>query len=79
MLRLSVTLISLLLTIILPWWLSLLILLGLVLAWPWYYEAVFLVLVYDLIYGNDYFWLTMAIIIIIPMIEELKKRLYVFS
>ncbi|MCX6712302.1 MAG: hypothetical protein NT041_01260 [Candidatus Vogelbacteria bacterium] len=50
-----------------------------VFLWPWYDEAVLLALVYDLLYGSTSFWLTIAIILVIPLVEELKKRLYVFS
>ena len=77
--RFSLTLLALLLAVILPWWASLILLLFLIFFFPWYYEAVILTLVYELIYGSGHFWLTMAIIIAIPLSEWLKKRLYVFS
>ena len=77
--RLSLTLLALLLVIILPWWASGLVLLWLVFLYPWYYEALLLALVYDLLYGSGIFWLTIAMLIIVPFAEELKKRLYVFN
>ena len=77
--RLSLTLLSILLTIILPWWASGFVLLLFVFLFPWYYEAVLGALIYDLLYGSAGFWLTMAVLIIVPLAEELKKKLYVFS
>lgn len=77
--RISLTLIAFLLVLILPWWGSILFLFFLAFLFPWYYEAIILVLVYELLYGTGYFGLTITITILIPLIEELKKRLYVFS
>ena len=78
-LRLSLTLLSLLLVIILPWWASGFILLWLIFLYPWYYEALLVALIYDLLYGSNIFWLTLAMLVIIPLAEEFKKRLYVFN
>ena len=78
-LRLSLTILFFRLVIILPWWANALILLLFIFFFPWYYEAVPLVLIYDLLYSSGNFWLTIAILIMIPLVEELKKRLYVFS
>ncbi|MFA6253651.1 MAG: hypothetical protein WC640_00095 [Candidatus Paceibacterota bacterium] len=78
-LRLSFALLSIILVTFLPWWASALILLLSVFIFPWYYEAVLSVLVYDLLYGSGIFWLTIITLFIIPLIEELKKRLYVFN
>ncbi len=77
--RFNLTLLALLLVIILPWWASGFILLLFVFLFPWYYEIVFLALVYDLLYGSTVFWLTIAALIVVPLIEELKTRLYVFN
>ena len=78
-LRLSLTFLSFLLVIVLPWWASGLVLLLLVFLFPWYYEVVLSALIYDLLYGSGTFWLTISLLIIVPLIEEIKKRLYVFS
>ena len=77
--RLSLTLLALLLAIILPWWASGFILLLFIFLYPWYYEAVLVMLVYELLYGTGTFWLSLALLLIIPLIEALKKRLYVFN
>ena len=77
--RLSLTFLSILLVIILPWWASGFVLLLFVFLFPWYYEAVLAALIYDLLYGSAGFWLTLIILIIVPLAEELKKKLYVFS
>ena len=77
--RLSLTLLVLLLAIILPWWASGFILLLFIFLYPWYYEAVLVMLVYELLYGTGTFWLSLTLLLIIPLIEALKKRLYVFN
>ena len=77
--RLSLTLSALLLAIILPWWASGFVLLLFIFLYPWYYEAILVMLVYELLYGTGTFWLSLALLLIIPLIEELKKRLYVFN
>ena len=77
--RISLSLLAIILVIILPWWASGFVLLFLVFLWPWYYEAVILALIYDLLYGSGGFYLTIAVILLIPLVEWLKKRLYVFS
>jgi hypothetical protein len=77
--RLSLTFLIVLSVIILPWWLSGFFLLMLVFRYPWYYEAVFVSLIYDLLYGLDTFWITMVVILCVPLAEWLKKRLYVFN
>ena len=77
--RLSLTLLALLLAIILPWWASGFILFLFIFLYPWYYEAVLVMLVYELLYGTGTFWLSLALLLIIPLIEALKKRLYVFN
>lgn len=77
--RLSFTLFVFGLVIILPWWISAVFLFLLIFLFPWYYEAVFLAMTYDLLYGSTIFGLTIAVLIIILLAEELKKRLYVFS
>lgn len=77
--RISLTLLSIVLVIILPWWANGFVLLLFIFLFPWYYEAVFLALIYDLLYGLNSFWLTIIILLMIPLIEEIKKRLYVFN
>jgi len=77
--RFSLTLLSILLAIILPWWASGFILLLFVFLFPWYYEAALAAFTYDLLHGSAVFWLTIAVLIIVPLAEELKKKLYVFS
>ncbi|MFA5001309.1 MAG: hypothetical protein WC531_03790 [Candidatus Paceibacterota bacterium] len=77
--RLSLTLLALLLAIVLPWWASGFILLLFIFLYPWYYEAVLVMVVYELLYGLGPFWLSLALLLIIPLIEALKKRLYVFN
>lgn len=77
--RISFTLLALLLTVVLPWWASGLVLLILIFSFSWYYEAVLMVLVYDLLYGSGFFYLTIICLLLVPLTEEIKKRLYVFS
>lgn len=77
--RFSLALIALIFVFILPWWLSGPFFLLLIFLFPWYYEAVVIVLSYDLLYGSNYLWLTIVCILLIPLAEEIKKRLYVFS
>jgi hypothetical protein len=78
-LRLSLTLLTIILVIVLPWWASGFILLLFIFLYPWYYEAVLVMVVYELLYGLGPFWLSLALLLIIPLIEALKKRLYVFN
>ena len=78
-LRLSLTLLTLLAIIALPWWASLFLIFLLIFYFPWYYEAVFLVGVFDLLYGTGIMWLVIGAVIIVPLSEELKKTLYVFN
>jgi len=77
--RLSLTLVALLSAIILPWWVSGFILLWFIFLYSWYYEAVAVMVVYELLYGQGPFWLSLALLLIIPLVEALKKRLYVFT
>ncbi|MFA5023270.1 MAG: hypothetical protein WC385_00300 [Candidatus Paceibacterota bacterium] len=78
-LRLSLTLLTIILVIVLPWWASGLVLLLFIFFFPWYYEAVPLAFLYDLLYGSGIFYITIAVLLIIPLVEWAKKRLYVFS
>ncbi len=78
-LRLSLTLLALLLTVISSWWISGLVLLLFIFIYPRYYEAVLVALVYDLLYGANNFWLTLVVLFIIPLVGEIKRRLYVFN
>ena len=77
--RFNLTLLALLFSVLLPWWFNIFILFALILFFPWYYEAGVLTFVFELIYGSGYFWLTVLIILLIPLMEQFKKRLYVFS
>ncbi len=77
--RFSLTLLVLLSSVLLPWWFNVFVLLFLIFLFSWYYEAGVLVFVFELIYGSGHFWLTIIVITLIPLIEWLKKRLYVFS
>lgn len=78
--RLSLTILLLVSTVALPWWVSLIFLGALILSFPWYYEGVLAVLLYELLYSlaGSVLWLTLATLILVPIIEWLKKRLYVF-
>lgn len=78
MLRLSLTVLALLVTIILPWWISIIFLLSLIGLFPWCYGAMLPAFTFDLIYGSGYFWLTIGVLILIPLAEIVKERLYVF-
>lgn len=81
MLRLSLTILLLLSVVALPWWGSLMLLIFLLFFFSWYYEGALATLGYELIYGlaGQTFWLTIVVLIMVPAIEWLKKRLYVFS
>ena len=78
--RLSLTILLLISTVALPWWVSLIFLGALILSFPWYYEGVLAVLLYELLYSlaGSVLWLTLATLILVPIIEWFKKRLYVF-
>ena len=78
--RLSFTILLLLSVVALPWWLSLLFLLALISRFSWYYEGVAAVLFYELLYSlsGSVLWLTLGALILVPFIEWLKTRLYVF-
>jgi hypothetical protein len=78
--RLSLTILLFVSVVALPWWASLIFLSALVLSFPWYYEGVVAVLLYELIYGlsSSVFGLTLGLLLIIPVVEWGKKRLYVF-
>lgn len=77
--RFSLSLLALLFSIILPWWLNIFVWLFLIFFFSWYYEVGLAVFIYELIYGSGYFWLTIIVILSVPVIEWLKKRLYAFS
>lgn len=64
----------------LPWWVTLVFLLLATFQWSWYYESVLIVLAYELVYRlpTAHFWLVLAMLVLLPLIEQLKKRLYVF-
>jgi len=78
--RFSLTVMLLISVVTLPWWVSLIFLVSLILASPWYYEGVLAVLLYELLYSleGSVLYLTLATLLLIPIIEWLKKRLYVF-
>lgn len=64
----------------LPWWLSFFFLLVLICYFSWYYEGVIAALFYELLYGlsTSNLWLTISVLLLVPIIEWLKTRLYVF-
>lgn len=84
--RFSVTILLLFFIIFLPWWVNLIFLVGAIMFFPWYYEGVFVALLYELLYGlnnsnswtGSVLWLTLGVLIFIPIVEWFKKRLYVF-
>lgn len=78
--RLSLTIFLFISAIALPWWLSLIFLLGLIFYFPWYYEGVFAVLCYELLYSlnSSVLWLTLSVLLLVPIVEWFKNRLYVF-
>jgi len=79
-LRFSVFILLGLAAFALPWWVSLIFLLLAIGQWPWYYEGVLVVLAYELVYRlpGDALWLTLAALVLVPLVEQLKQRLYVF-
>lgn len=78
--RISVNILLLISTFALPWWVSLLFLVSSIFYFSWYYEAVVIVLFYELLFGlaGSVMWLSLATLLFIPFAEWLKKRLYVF-
>lgn len=80
MLRLSLTILLVLSAVALPWWVSLVFLSFSLFSFSWYYEGALATLGYELIYGlaSQTFWLTIIVLLAIPTVEWLKKRLYVF-
>lgn len=78
--RLSLDILLLISVVTLPWWVSLIFCLALVIYFPWYYEGVLAVLIYELLYSlaGSVFYLTLVALLIVPFIEWLKRRLYVF-
>jgi len=80
MLRLSLTILLILSAVALPWWAGLVFLIFSLFFFSWYYEGALATLSYELVYGlaSQVFWLTIIILLTVPMVEWLKKRLYVF-
>jgi hypothetical protein len=83
--RISLSLLLVISVIILPWWVSLVFLVSALLFFPWYYESVGLILIYELLYrpvvsgwSGSILWLSLGTLILVPIIEWLKSRLYVF-
>ena len=78
--RFSLTFLLLISVVTLPWWVSLIFLISLILTYSWYYEGVLAILLYELLYSLDgaILYLTLATLLLIPIVEWLKKRLYVF-
>jgi hypothetical protein len=78
--RLSLGILLLISVVTLPWWVSLIFGLALIFRFPWYYEGVFAILIYELLYSlaGSVLYLTLATLLLIPLIEWLKTRLYVF-
>lgn len=79
MLRFNLTIFSVVSVFVLPWWSGLIFVLILIFIFPRYYEAIATALIYDLLYGSTIFGLTIAFLVLIPLVEAIKKRLYVFS
>lgn len=77
--RFSFTLIFLVFFFLLPWWVNLILGIIFIFYFPWYYEVIGLTLIYDLLYGFGFFEITLITLILIPLVESLKQRLYVFS
>ncbi|MFA6476031.1 MAG: hypothetical protein WCV68_01300 [Candidatus Paceibacterota bacterium] len=78
--RLSFSILLFVSVFTLPWWISFLFLLTLICYFPWYYEGVVAVLLYELLYSlsGSSPWLTISALLLVPIIEWLKTRLYVF-
>ena len=79
--RISLTFLLIFSAMALPWWVSLIFLLIFIFYFSWYYEGVLTALLYQLLYGlaGAVLWLPLAVLLLIPIVEWFKKRLYVFT
>lgn len=79
-LRFSITLLLIVGAFFLPWWLELFFILAATFYLSWYYEGVIGVLLYELIYAPhaENWWPVLVLILIVPVVEFIKSRLYVF-